>query len=193
MDARPENAAPSMTEPAISVVISTRNRVAYLPEVLRSLAAQESADPFEVIVVDNGSTDGTGPFLAEWCRTNPRFRTASEPRPGLSRGKNAGIRLARGNLLLFTDDDMRLDPRWVESYRQLFAEQRSDVSVAGGPIVPIPSDLGAWPKWLQDDALHDAGLLHHGSQRALSRFEYVWGGNMAVARSVFDRFGLFDE
>jgi GT2 family glycosyltransferase len=132
-------------------------------------------------------------LLQEWCRRDSRFRTASEPRPGLSRGKNAGIKMARAPLLVFTDDDTRVHPRWLESYRGLFARHEGALLLAGGPIVPIPHDLGAWPDWLGDTALVDAGLLHHNDERPLLKFEYVWGGNMAVPRLLFDRLGLWNE
>ncbi len=178
---------------AISVIMSTRNRARYLPDALSTLAAQQCDVPFEVIVIDNGSSDGTPAIVEAWCRSHPRFRTAREPLAGLSRGKNAGIRLARAPLLLFTDDDMRVDPHWIEAYRDLFARRRDAPMLAGGPIVPIPHDLGSWPEWFDEAALADTGLLHHRAERVLGRFEYVWGGNMAVPRHLFDRFGLWNE
>ena len=180
-------------DPAVSVIVSTRNRAHYLPEVLRTLAAQECGAPFEVIVIDNASADDTPALLDEWCRRDSRFRTACELRPGLSRGKNAGINLARSPLLLFTDDDMRVDPHWIESYHKLFSGHESSLLLAGGPIVPIPHDLGKWPEWLDEAALADAGLLHHRDQRELLKFEYVWGGNMAGPKLLFDQLGLWDE
>jgi glycosyltransferase involved in cell wall biosynthesis len=180
-------------DPAISVIVSTRNRAHYLPEVLRTLAAQECDIPFEVIVIDNGSTDGTPGLLDEWSSRDSRFRTACEPRPGLSRGKNAGIRMARAPLLVFTDDDMRVHPRWIESYHKFFVGHEGDLMVAGGAVVPIPHDLGAWPGWLDQPALADAGLLDHLDERPLVKFEYVWGGNMAVPRILFDRLGPWAE
>ena len=178
---------------AVSVVISTRNRAHYLPEVLRTLAAQDCDVPFEVVVVDNGSTDDTRSLLATWCRGDARFRAVSEPRAGLSRGKNAGIRAARAPLLLFTDDDMQVEPQWVASYHRLFREHPDAVFVAGGPILPIPHDLGEWPAWLEQAALPDAGMLHYHEERALRDREYAWGGNMAVPRRLFDRFGAWNE
>jgi GT2 family glycosyltransferase len=101
--------------------------------------------------------------------------------------------LARAPLLLFTDDDVRVDPHWVEAYRHLFARRRDALMLAGGPIVPIPHDLGPWPDWFPEAALADGGLLHHRDERILGQFEYVWGGNMAVPKGVFDRLGLWDE
>ncbi|HEU4993242.1 MAG TPA: glycosyltransferase [Gemmatimonadaceae bacterium] len=182
-----------MTGPDVSVIVSTRNRAHYLPEVLGTLAAQATSASFEVVVIDNGSSDGTPALLDEWCRKDPRFRTACEPRAGLSRGKNAGIRLARGSLLLFTDDDVRVDRHWIDSYRRLFEQQSHALTIAGGPIVPMPHDLGAWPRWLDESALVDAFMLNYVGERRLDRFEYVWGGNMAAPRTLFDRVGLWDE
>jgi glucosyl-dolichyl phosphate glucuronosyltransferase len=180
-------------DPAISVIICTRNRAHFLGEALLALAAQECEASFEVIVVDNGSTDDTQAVIETWCRRDPRFRTTCEALPGLSRGKNAGVRMARAPLLLFTDDDMRVDPRWLESYRCLFSGREGVMLVAGGPVVPIPDDLGAWPTWLDEAALADVGLLQHDGERTLGKFEYVWGGNMAVPKPVFDLLGLWDE
>src|SRR2546426_8848413 len=66
-----------MTEAvAISVIMSTRNRARYLPDALSTLAAQQCDVPFEVIVIDNGSSDGTPAIVEAWCRSNPRFKTA---------------------------------------------------------------------------------------------------------------------
>jgi glycosyltransferase involved in cell wall biosynthesis len=179
--------------PAVSVILSTRNRAGYLPEVLGSLAAQTGDVPFEVVVVDNGSSDATPALLEDWCRRDPRFRATTEPRPGLSRGKNAGIRAATAPLLLFCDDDMRVAPSWIQAYHDFFARHRDGRLLAGGPVVPIPDDLGRWPDWFDEAALADAGLLHHHEERALRRFEYVWGGNMAVPRLLFDGLGGWEE
>jgi glycosyltransferase involved in cell wall biosynthesis len=178
---------------AISVVVATRNRAHYLPEILQSLAQQQCAAAFEVVVIDNGSTDSTPNLLEAWCRHDSRFTSAREPQPGLSRAKNAGVRIASGNLLIFTDDDMRLGPDWIESYANFFTQYGHGLLVAGGPIIPIPHDLGAWPTWLGEEALQDAGALDYREQRELRRFEYLWGGNMAVPRVVFDQLGLWDE
>ena len=174
------------------MVISTHNRVHLLPEVLGSLAVQVTELPFEVIVVDNASTDGTAALLASWCERDPRFRSAAEPRLGLARGKNAGIRSSRAPLLLFTDDDTLVDPRWIASYHELLAGAGA-LTIAGGPILPIPRELIPWPDWLPPAALEDAGQLDYRERRPLGRFEYVWGGNMAVPRQLFDRLGFWNE
>jgi glycosyltransferase involved in cell wall biosynthesis len=177
----------------ISVIISTRNRASYLPDCLRSLAAQQSELPHEVIVVDNGSEDATPELLARWCREHPEFRSTREERAGLSRGKNAGIRMARAPLLLFTDDDVVLPPGWIHSYAEFFSRHPLDSIVAGGAIIPVPEDLGAWPSWLDSRALIDVWKLDHGVERELQPPDYVFGANMAVPATVFSRLGLWKE
>ncbi len=182
------------SEVGVSVIISTRNRASYLEDCLRSLAAQLDARVgHEVVVVDNGSDDATPDLLARWCADRPEFRTVREERVGLSRGKNAGIRSARGSLLLFTDDDVILPPGWIRSYAEFFARHSPETVVAGGPIVPVPEDLGEWPAWLEDGALIDVGRLDHGVERELQPPDYVFGGNMAVPAAIFSRLGLWRE
>jgi GT2 family glycosyltransferase len=177
----------------ISVIISTRNRAPYLTDCLRSLAAQEGAVSHEIIVVDNGSEDSTPELLVRWCREHPEFRSTREARVGLSRGKNAGIRIARGPLLLFTDDDVVVPPDWVRAYAEFFSRHAPDSIVAGGPILPVPEDLGAWPPWLAGSALIDVGRLDHVEERELHPPDYVFGANMAVPATVFAEIGVWNE
>jgi glycosyltransferase involved in cell wall biosynthesis len=178
---------------AVSVIVSTHNRADYLRDVLSTLAAQVTEAAFEVIVIDNASTDRTSTVLERWCREDSRFRSAYEPRLGLSCGKNAGVRLARAPLLLFTDDDTLVDRRWIQSYVDLFKRRSAEPMLAGGPHIPIPHDLGPWPDWLDEPALADVALLDYHQERRLSATEWVWGANMAVPRALFDRFGMWDE
>lgn len=180
-------------EVAISIILSTHNRADYLPDALKALAAQKCRVSFEVIVIDNASTDNTPTILDMWCRMDSRFRTTREPRLGLSCGKNAGIRMARAPLLVFTDDDMVTDPQWLQSYHDLFSRQEDELVLAGGPCIPIAHDLVKWPDWFHDDGLADIALLHYHEERVLTKSEYVWGGNMAVPARLFARFGLWDE
>jgi glycosyltransferase involved in cell wall biosynthesis len=119
----------------IRVIVSTHNRAAYVPDALVALARQDCDSAFEVIVVDNASTDDTAAVLEGFCSTDRRFRTELEPRLGLSCGKNAGIRLARAPLLLFTDDDMVADPHWIRTYEEFFERHRGDELVVAGVLI----------------------------------------------------------
>ena len=128
----------SSVEPVVSVIVSTRNRAHYLGDSLQALTAQQCRRPYEIVVVDNGSTDGTAALLDEWTRRDLRVVRTSEPRLGLSCGKNAGIKVARAPLLLFTDDDTLVDPRWIETYLDFFDRRRDDFMIVGN------QDTGYW-------------------------------------------------
>jgi glycosyltransferase involved in cell wall biosynthesis len=176
-----------------SVIVSTRNRAQYLSDCLQSLARQDCAVPFEIIVIDNASTDETPRLIDEWRRKDPRFRTFRETRLGLSAAKNAGASLAAGRLLLFTDDDVIVAPNWIRAYVDLFARIGETNALAGGPVIPVLKDLRPWPDWFDEQALADVGLLDHRTERTLGKFEYVWGANMAIPACVFKRIGRWNE
>ena len=97
----------------VSIVVSTRDRTSLFPHSLRSLVMRSSAVPFEIVVVDNGSSDSTGNVVRAWTRRDERVRLVEEPKVGLSFAKNAGLRSVRGSLVLFTDDDVVVPDGWV--------------------------------------------------------------------------------
>lgn len=176
-----------------SVVIVTRNRAGMLGEsVSRALAMREAGGPFEVIVVDNGSSDATGAVLDDLCGRHPqRLVTISEPTPGISRARNAGIKAARGNWLLFLDDDAWAPEdllcaycRWLERYSGSWAW-------GGGATLRYPAKLP--PCWgpAFDGMLSALDL--GDAPRVLSFPQTPYGLNMLFCREVFDRCGGFRE
>jgi len=176
-----------------SVIVATRNRADYLTECLRRLADQRCQEQFEVIVIDNDSTDDTPKVIEEWMRKNPQLRTFRETRIGLSAAKNAGARLAKGRLLIFTDDDVLMESNWLEAYLDWFARIADTNVLVGGPIVPVLNDLQPWPHWFDEQGLAEMGLLHYGVERRLMDWEYVWGANMALPAALFERVGPWNE
>jgi glucosyl-dolichyl phosphate glucuronosyltransferase len=175
-----------------TVILCTRNRASLLPAALQGLANQVTNRVFEILVVNNASEDRTVDVIAEWCRRDRRFTTINEPQVGLSSAKNAGVKAARGHFVLFTDDDVLVEPNWVEAHVELLSA-KDGFTIAGGPILPISHDLGPWPKWL-GEASRDLPWLDHGAPaRPLGRWDQVWGANMAMPRAVFDRVGLWNE
>ncbi len=179
---------------AVSIVVSTRNRASLLPHSLRSLTVQSSAVPFEIVVVDNGSSDSTGDMVRDWSRRDERVRLVEEPKVGLSSAKNAGLRSVRGSLVLFTDDDVVVPDGWVATYAAFFAARPGFSGVAGGPVLPIAHDLSRWPPWLSPAATVDLPRLYHGPQeRSLEGAEWIWGANMACRATYLSEAGSFDE
>ena len=182
-----------MPDPHVTVVLATRNRAAYLDAALTSLVAQESCEPFEIVVVDNGSYDDTATVVARWSTRDPRIRSVYEPVAGLSRAKNAGIAAARGQVLLFTDDDVIVNEHWMASLLDGLAQHADDLTLVGGSVIPVPNDLGRWPAWFDEEALVEAGALDLPAGAPVRSPQYIWGANMASRAKLFDLVGAFDE
>lgn len=103
-------------EPEVSVVIPTYNRMDVLPEVLAALEGQQGAPPFEVLVVDDGSTDGTGDWLDQRHFTLPT-QVLHQPNAGPARARNRGVAAARGRWVAFLGDDTVPSPGWLAAHR----------------------------------------------------------------------------
>jgi len=175
-----------------SIIVCTYNRADLLRDTLRALHAQQVASPceWEVIVVDNNSEDHTRQVVDEVQREWPLLRYVFEGKQGLSHARNHGIVCARGDVLLFTDDDVLPEPEWIETTLQ--GMQRYQANACGGYIAPI------WetppPAWLTErfygflairtDRTDDYPITEAG--------QMPFGANMAFKKSVFDQVGLFD-
>jgi GT2 family glycosyltransferase len=120
--------------PAVTVVVCTRDRPSSLVRCLQALG-QLTYEPFEVVVVDNApSTRETLAAVQQQSSLDSRVRYVREPRPGLSCARNRGLREARGALIAFTDDDVVVDPGWLDGVVQGFGRSASVACVTG--LVP---------------------------------------------------------
>lgn len=129
----------------ISAIIPTRNRSRFLAATLESLFAQTlSSDAFEVLVIDNGSTDDTATIANSFVGSLPHLRYLHEPEPGLHAGRHKGMLAARGDILVFADDDIEALPTWLSSIRDAFSD--SAVAMAGGNN--LPCFTAPPPSWL---------------------------------------------
>jgi GT2 family glycosyltransferase len=175
-----------------SIVIATYNRAADLQETLASLAALETAHRWEVIVVDNNSTDDTRGVVTRVAETFPvPLRYLFEREQGRSPALNAGIKAVTGDVILTTDDDVRVERDWLDRSVDALDELRCDY--VGGRVLPIWG--GPRPGWLPDHGgKHWAviALLDYGPRPIEFGARVPLGVNMAFRRSAFDRAGLLD-
>jgi glycosyltransferase involved in cell wall biosynthesis len=180
--------------PLVSVVMSTYNRGALLGEAVESILAQaEPVPPFELLIVDNNSSDDTRAVVAALiARHGPRVRYLFEGRQGLSYGRNAGVAQSRGAIVAFTDDDIRVAPDWVSSIVRALDEY-PDVDYVGGKVLPRwPSSPPAWltsAHWAPL-ALTDGGDRSFMVDRTNPRC--LVAASIGVRRTALDLVGGFD-
>lgn len=124
----------------LSIVIPTKNRAKLLEQVLDSIERQP-ADPdvYEVIVVDNGSTDETKDIVGKCHKKIKNLRYFYDARPGLHVGRNKGLLKSRGELVGYLDDDVVLFPNWINTILKAFEDKK--VSYVGGSVIPYDMSL----------------------------------------------------
>ncbi len=149
------------TDPAVSVIVPVRNGLPWISDQLQALADQECPVPWEVVVADNGSSDGTLAEVSDWVRDHARFRVVdASARIGPGAARNIGVALSRGRLLAFCDADDVVQPGWLAAcvealenadatrgtydFTLLGSGRRSPPSVAAtGQLAFLPAGLGA--------------------------------------------------
>lgn len=127
--------------PVLSIVICTRNRAGALSRALDAIGAMDSSQTYEVIVVDNNSSDHTTEVVGSRARKDPRVRCVSEATPGLGAARERGWRLARGSLIAFVDDDIVVPPDFADRMIEVFTDRPTLGFVAGQIRLGNPADL----------------------------------------------------
>ena len=176
-----------------SVVIPTYNRAAELQQTLASLAKINYPGSWEVIVVDNNSSDATPQVVAHATASFPTaLRYLFEPRAGRSAALNAGIEASKGEIIANTDDDVRFEADWLQQAADALHCEGCDF--VGGKVLPIWP--GPRPAWLSEKGgPHWAviALLDFGTEAVeFGRHYAPLGVNVAFKREAFDRAGLWD-
>ena len=177
----------------LSVIVCTRNRAHALADCLNSIAAALSAAApvdAEIVVVDNASTDNTGDTVRQWAQTCPfPIQALTEPRKGLSKARNCGLRAARGELLAFTDDDCRMRGDYVQALLRHDENDAQPVLRGGRVELGDPTDqpfgirTGTTARRWQKSTRSDIGSLSGA----------LMGANMAMRKTLVDQVGFFDE
>jgi glycosyltransferase involved in cell wall biosynthesis len=177
----------------ITVILCTYNRCASLSRALESVAASElpTSVEWEVIVVDNNSNDETRRVTEEYCRRyQNRFRYVFEARQGKSHALNAGVRQARGDILAFMDDDVTVEPRWL----QILTSSLHDGEWAGSGGRIFLEKTFSPPRWLELDGPYSLGGVLGVFNRGDKPGELDWapyGANMAFRKVMFEKYGGF--
>ena len=178
----------------LSLIITTYNRGSKLWTTLNSLIYQTLRhDIWELVVVDNNSTDDTASRFALWAGEHPEIdaRMVHETIQGVSAARNRGIEESCGRYIVVIDDDEIVAPGFLEEYYRLFSEH-ADVAAAGGRIMPAFED--GMPRWMSkytERAI--AGTLDLGG--VVCDFPYgtfFGGGNHGYRRSIVERYGGYD-
>jgi len=176
----------------VSVILCTYNRCESLANALASLDRSKVPESiqWEVLVVDNNSSDATRSVVEEFSRRDPaRFCYLFEPKQGKSHALNAGIQAARGEILAFTDDDVTVEPTWLQNLASSLT--KGDWVGAGGRTVPERTFLA--PRWLAREdryALGPLAMFDLGCEPS-KLMEPPFGNNMAYRRAVFEKYGCF--
>ena len=184
----------NLIAPKISVILCTHNRENFLEKCLSSLANQRGCtDQYEVLIIDNASTDGTAKLAKEYTDKYTHFHYHLENRLGLARARNTGLELTNAPLAAFTDDDAIPSENWVESIVERFSQLPADVAVLGGEIDPIWESER--PAWLTDSLLRplSAWLGWDTVARNLRRDEWICEVNCCYRTEIIKKYGGFPE
>ena len=176
----------------ITVIVCTFNRCQMLPTMLDSVAASKlppSVD-WEVLVVDNNSSDQTQGAVERFCRQYPgRFRYVFEPKPGKTYALNTGIHEAGGDVLAFIDDDVIVEPTWLRN----LTLSLNDGEWGGSGGRTLPEQSFSPPPWLPREGhygLAPLAVFDLGSDPC-ELTEPPFGNNMAFRKAMFEKHGGF--
>ncbi len=181
----------------LSVIIPTRNRAERLELALRSLAQQAlPRSSFEIIVVDNGSRDRTLAVVTDFKETFARIHYIYEDLPGLHVGRHRGFHAAKGDILVFLDDDVEAFPSLLASIEEAFGNPK--VALVGGKC--LPKHEGPVPEWLNamwapnshgERVVEYLSLIDLGDLPKVVDPLRVFGCNFSIRRSVLLAAGGF--
>jgi len=187
--------------PNFTVVICTKDRREDLARCLGSLSPQlreVEGERWDVLVVDNASSDGTSDSVRALEGGYPAtIQVIREERLGLAIARNTGLREAKGEVVIFVDDDVTFHEGWLEAWEGAFSDDT--ISAAGGPIHPVFPD--SVPEWYRDGVMADGGTTtgHYDHGEEVKSFHpgsevgHPRGGNMAIRRELALEVGGFRE
>ncbi|MEM9448786.1 MAG: glycosyltransferase [Cyanobacteria bacterium P01_E01_bin.6] len=182
-----------MTDLPISAIICTHNRDHYLGAAIDSLLGQRFAHEFEVIVVDNASTDRTREVV-QARQPHRQLQYVYESVTGLSVARNTGARKAQGQILAYLDDDAIASEGWLQSLWNQY-QQCADTAIAGGRISLIWPDGVQPPRWISSELSGSLGFYDLGDEIVFidNPGQTPRGLNYSMRRSFWEEMGGFDS
>ncbi len=168
----------------LSIVIPAYNESSHIGKLLASLADQVGSEAFEVVVVDNGSTDDTA-AVARQSAGGLDLRVISEPRRGRGAARAAGFAAAKGEIILSTDADTAVPRNWIALRAKQLRENKTAVAITGTcHIEDCRPAINKRFNWLQPQMMRGYRLV----------FGHYWltGSNFAIWREAYEQAGGFD-
>jgi glycosyltransferase involved in cell wall biosynthesis len=180
----------------ISVVVCTYNRDLYLSRCLVNLKNQDfNKDDFEIIIVDNNSTDNTSTICLNFIKQNPEFKILYflEEKVGLSHARNTGIIMSSGEIISFIDDDGFAKSNYLKSIYTIASDINFKEYLAfGGKVIPVYNE-DKEPKWLSKYIEGVVSKVDLGDRIMPFNKKYPAGCNMVFRKEVFDVYGGFNS
>lgn len=180
-----------MSDPQISAIICTHNREQYLGAAIDSLL-QQDFDSYEVIVVDNASSDRTRDIVAERL-SHPRLNYVYEEVTGLSVARNTGAREACAPLLVYLDDDAVASPHWLKTINNAY-QNNEKLAIAGGKVTLLWPEGFTPPNWLSPGLASNLGAYDLGEDIVYITNPGLTprGLNYSIRRTFLEQVGGFD-
>ena len=178
----------------LTAIICTYNRAKYIGNLLESIAKNDlDKNAYEIVLVDNNCTDNTREICEAFAKApkDVQFRYVVEPEQGLSAARNKGIKEAKGDVIVYIDDDALVGTDYLRTYAEWF-ETHPKTMACGGPIEPLYETKE--PAWMTPytKALLTAWMNYGDKVREYPKGRYPGGGNAAYRKEVFEKVGLFN-
>ncbi len=172
----------------VTVAIPTYNRADFLRQTLAGVVTQQfPRDHFEILVIDNNSSDHTRAVVDEFAAAHPAPRYLHEPQQGLDHARNRAIAEARGEIILFADDDIVVQPDWIAQMAvPILADPARRIGAVGGEVIPVFPD--GLPEWVRE---WHAPLAFRTDTGPLGTRDSPMGANLAFPQWVFEQLGTF--
>lgn len=177
-----------MIKPIISIVVCTYNRSHLLVKCLESLINQKvDKNIYEVIVIDNNSTDDTQEIGNDYAKNQPNIRIVTEKSQGRNQARNRGWQDAKGKYVAYIDDDAIAEPYWIKQIA-VFIKKYPKINAFGGPYNAF--SVKPFPDWFPENY----GTLNLGNKVKILNPENEWisGSNIIFNRIIFDKYGGFN-